>query len=206
MGSISEFNLNDYIRDYRCDIYVETGTGIADCLSYAVKFPFNKFYSIELDEDLVVEAKKKVPLGNVSIINNYSTKALVELLPTLPKETPVLFFLDAHFPGADFHKITYEESIKKYKNDALPLEEEVNIILENRDITKDVFFVDDWFLYQPELSYEAHNTKNWVYKPLQDELGLMTDGNSVIKKFELTHDITIDPRSQGYLIMTPKSK
>ena len=204
MGSITYFDLNTYINEYKCGIYVETGTGIADCLSHAVKYPFSKFYSVELDEDLVNEAKIKVPQENVDIINDYSTNALNNIIPNLPKEIPVLFWLDAHFPGADFHKISYEESIREYKEDSLPLEMEIEILINKRDVSNDVFIIDDWFLYQPELKYEAHNTVNWVYKPLQDELGLMTDGDSIIKKFEGTHNHTVDPRHQGYLILTPK--
>lgn len=204
MGAITTFNLNDYITEYGCNIYVETGTGVADCLSHAIKYPFTKFYSVELDEDLANEAKIKIPQENVEIINDYSTNMLKKIVPNLPKEVPILFFLDAHFPGADFHKITYEESIRKYKEESLPLEKEVEILIGNRDISNDVVIIDDWFLYQPELKYEAHNTVNWAYKPLQNELGLMTDGHSIIKKFELTHDHTVDSRHQGYLILTPK--
>jgi hypothetical protein len=205
MGSITYFDLNTYIDEHKCDVYVETGTGIADCLSHAIKYPFNKFYSVELDVDLANDAKLKIPNDNVEIINDYSTNALNNIVPILPKETPVLFFLDAHFPGADFHKITYEESIRKYKEESLPLEMEVDIIMSKRDISHDVFIVDDWFLYQPELKYEAHNTVNWTYKSLQNELGLITDGAKIIRKFESTHNHTIDPRHQGYLILTPKN-
>lgn len=204
MGSITQFDLNIYIDNYNCRTYVETGTGMAECLSYAIKYPFIKLYSVELDEDLVNQAKNKININSVEIINDYSTNALEnKILKELPKE-PVLFFLDAHFPGADFHKITYEESITKYKEDSLPLNREIDIILKNRDISNDVFIIDDWFLYQPELKYEAHNTVNWAYKQLQDSLGLMTDGNHIINKFRDTHTIFVDPRSQGYLIITPK--
>jgi len=204
MGSISTFALSDYINRYNCKIYLETGTGIAECLQYAIKFPFTEFYSIELDDDLVKEAKIKVNQENVTIINNFSTEALKELIPNLNKNESVLFFLDAHFPGADFHKITYEESLKKYMKQALPLEEEVDIIISNRDISNDVIIIDDWFLYQPEINYEANNTVNWQYKPLQDELGLVTNGMSIIEKFKDTHNYVIDKRHQGYLILTPK--
>ena len=59
-----------------------------------------------------------------------STEALDEHVPELPADAPTLFFLDAHFPGADFHKCSYEESIREHKQDAFPLEEEVDIILK----------------------------------------------------------------------------
>jgi hypothetical protein len=208
MGSISSFNLTPIIEKYNTKIYVETGTGIAECLTYANKFSFDKLYSVELDGDLANEAKLKVPSEKVEIINDYSTNGLKNnILPNLPKDEPVLFFLDAHFPGADFHKISYEESITQYKEESLPLKLEVDIILENRDISKDVFIIDDWFLYQPELTYEANNTKNWPYSELQKSLNLIQDDDAtnIISRFEATHNIEVDPRHQGYLVITPKS-
>jgi hypothetical protein len=207
MGSISSFNLTPIIEKYNTKTYVETGTGIAECLTHANKFDFNKLYSVELDEDLAREARLKVTNENVEIINDYSTNGLKNnILPNLPKDESVLFFLDAHFPGADFHKISYEESITQYKEESLPLKLEVDIILENRDITNDVFIIDDWFLYQPELTYEANNTKNWPYSELQKSLNLIQDDDAanIISRFEATHNIEVDHRHQGYLVMTPK--
>jgi len=76
MGSITQFDLNIYIDNYNCKTYVETGTGMAECLSYAIKYPFIKLYSVELDEDLVNQAKNKININSVEIINDYSTNAL----------------------------------------------------------------------------------------------------------------------------------
>ena len=121
MGELSIFNLSEFTDKYNCKTYVETGTGIGDCLQHALKYNFKQYHSIDLDGDLIENAKKKFSQENVNLIHNYSTEALKELCPVLPKEESVLFFLDAHFPGADFHKMSYEESMTEFKEQAFPL-------------------------------------------------------------------------------------
>lgn len=201
MGSIKIFNLNEYITQYGCDIYLETGTGICDCFSHAVTFPFTEYYSIDIDGELIKKAENLYSGENIHFIHNYSHLALEDLVPKLPKEKPVLFFLDAHFPGADFHKISYEESIRQFKEDAFPLLKEIKIIKKHRDISKDVFIIDDWKLYDRDKNYEH---SEWLYRELQEELGLITMPNQIINEFENTHNFEINLSHQGYLILTPK--
>jgi len=120
---------------------------------------------------------------------------------------PTLFFLDAHFPGADFHKCTYEESIRFYKQDAFPLENEVKLILANRDVSRDVFIIDDYILYDGEGNYETiKQGVVWKYGWLQEELNLKTNSQFLYNSFKDTHELQKDLRSQGYLIATPKKK
>jgi hypothetical protein len=129
---------------------------------------------------------------------------LEEYVPQIPKDSATLFFLDAHFPGADFHKCTYEESIRKYQKDAFPLEEEVDIILKGRDISKDVFIIDDFVLYE-DGEYDCLNYGCvWEYDWLQEELDLKTNSKFLYDTFKDTHNLKKDLRSQGYLIITPK--
>jgi len=202
MGTIQIFNLNQYIEKFKCEIYVETGTGAAECLSHAITFPFNKYYTIDIDGDLIETAEKNFNNSKITFIHNYSSIALQDLIPTLPKETPVFFFLDAHFPGADFHRITYEESIRQFQEEAFPLLNEIKIIKNARDISKDVFVIDDWKLYDDSLNYEM---PGWEYKNLQEELGLITSPNEIYKEFQDTHDYEINLRHQGFLFVTPKN-
>ena len=88
--------------------------------------------------------------------------------------------------------------------DAFPLEEEVQIISKNRDVSKDVFIIDDFILYE-EGDYDCINYNCvWEYGWLQEELDLKTNSQFLYDMFEKTHDLTKDLRSQGYLIITPK--
>ena len=206
MGLLREHKLTDYIDRYNLKYYFETGTGKAECLEYALRYPFEEYWTVDIDEDLIEESfnKFKNMSKNINLLIGKSTEILDEYVPQIPKESPTLFYLDAHFPGADFQKCTYEESIREHKQDAFPLEEEVDVILEKRDVSKDVFIIDDLVLYE-EGDYACLNEGCiWEYGWLQEELDLKTDSKFLYEKFEKTHDFKKDLRSQGYLIITPK--
>ena len=172
-------------------------------MSHALKYDFEKFYTVDLDEELYEKAKNRFVGYPLTLINNYSSKALDEYVPQLDPNTPVFFFLDAHFPGADFHKISYEESIRTYKEEAFPLLNEIKIIKKHRDISNDVFLIDDWKLYDTSHEYEM---PAWDYRGLQEELGLATDPKIIFSEFETTHDCKVNTRHQGFLFITPKNK
>ena len=206
MGLLREHKLTDYIDRYNLKYYFETGTGKAECLEYALRYPFEEYWTVDIDEDLIEESfnKFKNMSKNINLLIGKSTEILDEYVPQIPKESPTLFYLDAHFPGADFQKCTYEESIREHKKDAFPLEEEVDVILEKTDISKDVFIIDDLVLYE-EGDFECLKVGCvWEYGWLQEELDLKTDSKFLYEKFEKTHDFKKDLRSQGYLIITPK--
>ena len=206
MGLLREHKLNDYIDKYNLKYYFETGTGKAECLEYALRYPFEEYWTVDIDEDLIEESFNKFRnmSKNINLLIGKSTEIIDEYVPQIPKESPTLFYLDAHFPGADFQKCTYEESIREHKKDAFPLEEEVDVILEKRDISKDVFIIDDLVLYE-EGDFECLKVGCvWEYGWLQEELDLKTDSKFLYEKFEKTHDFKKDLRSQGYLIITPK--
>jgi hypothetical protein len=102
MGSIREHDITNLKNKYNLQSYVETGTGIGECLSYVEQFDFNEFHSIEIYEKIYNDAvykfkdnqKIKIHLGN-------SYDILPKILPKI--DGNVLFWLDAHFPGVDFH-------------------------------------------------------------------------------------------------------
>ncbi len=205
MGQITAFDLNEYIQKYKIKQYIETGTGEGVSLEYAQKYEFTSLFSIDIDEELYGRATNKFKNDTrITLINDYSTNALKLLIPKLD-ESPVLFFLDAHFPGADFHKTSYEESIRKYKNDAFPLEDEIKIICELRNFNQDVIVVDDFVLYDKNPNYESiKNGQVWEYEWLQNELEIKTESSFIYELFGNSHNITKDYRHQGYLIITPK--
>ena len=206
MGTLSSFDVVDYIIGYDLEYYFETGTGVGECIEFALQYPFKEFYSVDIDEDLIEAARQKFASTNkkLNLFTGTSEDILSEYVPTLPKGSPTMFFLDAHFPGADFQKMSYEESIRTYKEIAFPLKEEINIIQSVRDTSKDVIIIDDWRLYEPGNVYEDNST--WQYSWLQDELDIITNSQFIYDAFENTHNFKKDYRNQGYLIITPKEK
>ncbi len=208
MGSIREHDLGYYLKKYNLENYFETGTGEGDCLAHALQQPFKTFYTVDIDQDLVRQVQNKLQFctKDVRLFAGKSTDTIRSLLPQINQMGPTLFFLDAHFPGADFHKCTYEESIRHFKKDAFPLEEEMALLLAHRDISRDVFIIDDFILYE-EGDYETIKIGlTWKYGWLQDELGLQTNSTFLYQAFEKTHDLRKDLKSQGYLIATPKQQ
>ena len=209
MGLLTEHNLNYYIDEYKLEYYFETGTGQGECLDHSLRYPFKEYWTVDIDEELIENCYGRMQYyeKNINFLIGKSTEIIDEYVPNIPKESSTLFFLDAHFPGADFKKCTYEESIRKHGKDAFPLEEEVDLIFKHRDILRDVFIIDDFVLYQKDAEVEhVKNGHKWEYDWLQEELNLQTDSKFLYEKFEKTHDFKVDLRSQGYLIITPKKK
>ena len=202
MGELSAFDINNFSK-YNPKIYIETGTGEAVSLKHAMKYKqFEKIYSIDIDGDLVESAKYLERIDSrVNLIHNYSVEALEVLVPTIEKDKRVLFYLDAHFPGADFHKVTYAESIREFKESSMPLKEELEILLKYRNGLNDLIIIDDLSLYE-EGNYEC--AKPLQFKELQEEVGLRIDCNFVYEMFN-DYVITKDYRQQGYLILLPKN-
>ena len=129
MGNINRFNLEDLITRHDLDIFVETGTLYGDGVDYALQFNFKKIISIEIDFMLFKNAKEKYKNNTrVDIIHGNSADILKNLVLTLNGNC--LFWLDAHFPGADSHKLPYD-----YEKDIyiiLPLEYEIRTIYNSR--------------------------------------------------------------------------
>ena len=59
MGQITSFDLTNFINDFKCNVYFETGTGEGVSLEYVLKYPFEKLYSVDIDGDLISAAMDK---------------------------------------------------------------------------------------------------------------------------------------------------
>jgi hypothetical protein len=187
MGVLSTFDLTNYFTDYGIKNYFETGLGVGECLRYSMSFPFQKLFSVDLDEGLIEQSRY-----------------LEEYVPQLPADEPVLFWLDAHFLGSDIRGVPYAESIQTHKRDSLPLEDEVKIITRLRDTSKDVIICDDYHLICADLDCQWKREGN-VFKEreLAESLGIELNPYFLYRAFEKTHQITISPIHQGYFCATP---
>lgn len=199
MGTIRQFDLKSLVlRGY--DTFIESGTLHGDGVDYALSSGFNHVYSIEIDESLANRAKEKYQHDSrVKIIHGDSSSVLQEIISNIT--SPCVFWLDAHFPGAD-------AGINKYDADwnyetRLPLERELAAIA-NRN-KPDIIVCDDLWIYE-EGNYEsgsfnahckAHNqniTKEQICGKNLDQ---------IYKLFEKTHKITKHYNQQGFVVFTP---
>lgn len=194
MGAIYHHNVQQIKDKHNLEYYVETGTGEGACLSHVLNFNFKKFYSVEIHQQVYNNVINKFKdKNNCEILLGNSYEVLPDILSKI--EGNVLFFLDAHFPGADFKYATYD-AVKDYDT-RLPLEKELRTICNNRDTSKDVFIIDDLRIYEDN----NYSGGNW-------EARKRIGGDNIdfiFELFEETHIIERDLRHQGFIILTPKN-
>lgn len=192
MGELYLHDLAKYIHQYGCTAFVETGTGIGTGLLYAKQFFFQRLYSIEVEAEMYRRAIQYAD-KRTEIHNTDSIDGLNGILPGLSADRSILFWLDAHFPGADFQLRSYDEAMKM--PNTMPLEKELNTILDHRPHSRDVFIIDDLRIWERG-NYELGNWDRFD-----------TDGGGgigwILEKFP-NHDHERDFRHQGFLILTPK--
>jgi hypothetical protein len=194
MGELFIHDLNPYLNEFKCVSFVETGTGKGTGIQYALQHPFKSLYSIEYISDLYEECKEKFTDSRLTLLNTDSLTGLESILEELG-EGRCLFWLDAHFPGADFHFNSYDylsDEPKLHK----PLKYEVELIASKRPNSKDVFIIDDLQIYE-DGPFELLNQE---FKDKYGDLGI----EFIEEAFGKTHDFSRDYRHQGFLILTPK--
>ena len=197
MGQLNEaIQVKNVLDFYNIDNFVETGTGAAEVVRSIsnIKSDLN-IHTIEIIEEIF--NKNKIShsyLTNVNWHLGQSSEVMPEILPQLEGNT--LFWLDAHFPGADFGLASYgdEEDMDK----RLPLRSELEIIVEGRDVSNDVFVIDDLRVYEDG----PFETGNWAERNLYGG-----DGIAFIEDlFENTHFVVRSYNKQGFVILLPVSK
>jgi hypothetical protein len=89
--------LMELASKYKLDILVETGTYLGDMVAALIS-SFKHIYSVELDHELTVNARRRfVNQPHVTIMEGDSAKVLPNLLQQLSGNT--LFWLDGHYSG-----------------------------------------------------------------------------------------------------------
>ena len=202
MGHLQAFDVQKIIDHFNIHGYIETGTGIGDSLYHALLFPFKKLYTIEYDRKLYSDIVNKMTDSHkldprLKIINDLSKKALPKILSEINKKDAYLFFLDAHFPGADFTEASdrYVVSMNKYGNDAIPLKDELEIIYNMRPLHQDVIIIDDVYIYE-EGPFERGN---WSER---NKLNI-GDMDFVYEIFKDHYSFQKNYKQQGYLVLSP---
>ena len=197
MGQLNEaIEVKNVLDFYGIKNFVETGTGLAEVVR-AVH---------DVDSSLTIHTIEVVPeiyeqnnirfsyLKKVNWHLGESAQILSEVVPTLEGNT--LFWMDAHFPGADVGLSSYgdEKDIDK----RLPLRKELETILENRDVSNDVIVIDDLRIYEDG----PFETGNW-----NERSKYGGDGIEFIEKlFEDTHYVGRSYNAQGFVILFPVAK
>ena len=197
MGQLNQaIKIKNVLDYYDIKNFVETGTGQAEVVRsvYEANEDLN-IHTIEVVEEIFDQNKIKFSyLKDVSWHLGTSFKILPEILPTFDGNT--LFWMDAHFPGADFGLSSYGD--EKDMDKRLPLKRELESIVQSRDVSNDVFVIDDLRIYE-DGPFEGGN---W-----DERSKYGGDGIGFIEEmFEKTHYIGRSYNAQGSVILFPMSK
>lgn len=198
MGNpLNKIDIDQLCNFYDVETYVETGTGEGNSLAVILEIKsINKLYTVDIDPSMLSQASNRLGCEDkVKYVCNNSFDFLKELLENdLKDKDSVLFFLDAHFPFADFKKMTYQESIDFYKNQAVPLKDELELISKHRLNKNDIIILDDLRIYK-DGPYEGGNWNDRSLYKLGDE--------SFIYQFFPDRTITEYYTEQGFILITP---
>jgi hypothetical protein len=195
MGVINQFNVDRIIRDYNIKFFFETGTWKGDAVAYALQFPFERIISAEIVPPIADGAKSRFKEETrVKIIEASSIKALSAELPLLKGNC--LFWLDAHFPGADAGMARYDAAMDE--DIRLPLEKELTIIHECRKNCNDLLIIDDMRVYE-DGPYENGNSPVDTLPRNDRNLDFIN------RLFGRTHISMKTYRNEGYILLFPKA-
>jgi len=203
MGALYQpIDLDRVAEFFNIKHYVETGTGHSDTLSHVLEVRSTSashsfdVYSVELDDELLRIARERfVGEDNLHLIQGYSHEKMPEILKQL-SPAPALFFHDAHFPEADIRDKGYASELDPVKR--IPLESEVRAIINSgRDISGDVFVVDDLRIYK-DAPFQGGS---WGMRSSAGANGIPF----IYELFVDTHRIFETLHAQGFILMFPRS-
>ena len=197
MGQLNEaIEVKNVLDFYDIKNFVETGTGIAEVVRAVHDVDSNlTIHTIEVVPEIYDQNKIRFSyLKKVNWHLGGSAQVLSEVVPTLEGNT--LFWMDAHFPGADVGLSSYGD--EKDMDKRLPLKNELETILASRDVSNDVFVIDDLRIYEDG----PFETGNW-----DERTKYGGDGIEFIENlFEDTHYIGRSYNAQGFVILFPVTK
>jgi hypothetical protein len=147
MGDAFFFPLGQLIQAFGADTFFETGTGYGLGVQTARIFPFRLIISVEI---LTAEVERLRPAFSadprVKLVAGRSVDVMTQVLPQIPGN--IIFWLDAHFPGAHHAQKGYEA--EKDIDTRLPLERELSLIKQLRPDKRDVILIDDLRIYEQD--------------------------------------------------------
>lgn len=137
---VKQQNLRHIAQQHSLKTLIETGTYYGDMVD-ALKFDFEKIYSIELSDELYRQAVRRFAgQPNVELIHGDSGRVLKELLGRI--KSPCLFWLDGH----------YSAGVTARGEKDTPIVEELSHIFSSPDIGH-VIVVDDARCFGVEPGY-----------------------------------------------------
>lgn len=192
MGYLRKFDIERIKNEYRLEAFVETGTGMGESVKFASQY-FDKCYTCEIDNETF---KKTAKINGVIQYSCNSVYFLKNIINHHIGTYRCLFWLDAHFPGSIVSGVFYNE--RKNKDITLPLEKELQTIVEFKNVLNDYFLIDDLRIYEDGEFYSG----NWKNRKKYGEDGIIF----IYQLLKKTHNITKNYQDEGYVICKPKKQ
>lgn len=191
MGSLINFdqeckNLKSLKDEYNSTVFVETGCFRGNSLAHALNLDFGRFYSCDIDEEMINYCINRFNKTNLYIHHGTSVDFLKQQVSLFNDVSSIMFYLDAHLPEHD------KSSGKILTDNVLnfPLEEELTIINNLRSNKKDVIIIDDLRIYEDG----PFTGGNWSERHRFNlNLDFLSKYNYKIEKFY---------QQEGYLLLT----
>jgi hypothetical protein len=197
MGHIRLFDVVDIADRRGIKTFVETGTGQGDSIA-SVLDCFDDLLSCELYDELAHKATSRFAYcPKVRIFFDASDVFMTDVCRILPHRQPVMFWLDAHFPGADYGLAAYhaEQEIDV----RLPLPWELKAIAEHRPYHNDVILIDDARIFI-DGPFQHGNLPEHLRPLCPKERNI----DFITELFNDTHHIQIFFEHEGYIKLMPK--
>jgi len=200
MSTITRFNLQELVKEYHLNTFVDTGAGTgAGCIT-ASRF-FNEVIGIEIDKEtydyavntnLIAAKQQGYPVDKIKLLNVSSLRALSEILTSIRGNT--LFYLDARFPGFALGKpINFDEEITIN----VPLRRELQFLMSNKNLSKDFIIIGGLNLWESGPFQMGDFSARYEFQEESPQMEFTL--------LHRTHVLTRDWRDDGYLICTPKA-
>lgn|GEM_PF-2070511 len=152
MGYLKDFDLEQLCERHGCLYLVSIGAGRGRTPGVLDALSFRHAYVIEPQhQQALVSAIQYSSNRDMTIMASKALNGLREVLPQIPADAPVIFWHDAHDPSPQQAEASFDPA--KLAGYQLPLEQELRLIKASRDISRDIFLVDDIRLYE-DAAYE----------------------------------------------------
>ncbi len=196
MGWVHHFNLVELQKKFNTSVFFETGIGSGDAVMKAQELPFSRIYSVEIMPEQVRRMREKFKDdARVVVIEGDSLSTLEKVNEIVGPGVNIMFWLDAHFPGADIGMGRHDDPSHDDAKIRLPLEEEL-IALKRLRNGKDVILFDDLKIYRNQ----GRDAWRDDIKP-RHQFSSDTFYEEILAE---THNVYTDDHDTGYCQLTPK--
>jgi hypothetical protein len=208
MSALRDIQIIPWIFKYNTRVFIETGTGLGSGLMRMIQPEYGQelLISCDIDEDLSKHSAKTFSFDTrVRVFNTEGPTLLKNILPQIPLNKPIFFWLDSHFANSDYN--LGDKPLTKHSDGdpeiRLPALNELKLIKELRTNlgAKDFILLDDAMLYDDLDRYEDNVSRLGPDACPPEYRKIL---NKSIDLFKDTHTPQVITIAQGFLALHPK--